>query len=363
MYGCRALRSGSYRDTVMDTRVDLRSDTVTRPTAEMRRAMAEAEVGDDVLDGDPTACRLQEHVAALLGKEAGLLVPTGTMSNAIALKVHTRPGDEVLMDHEAHSLHYEVGAPATIAQVLTRQFRSHRGIPDPREIGSCIRTETLHTPGTALIVLENTHNRAGGAAIPLDVHRAVYEIAQSRGVRVHLDGARLFHAAIATGSAVARYAQYADSVTIALSKGLGCPAGSVLCGTREFIERARRVRKMLGGGMRQVGVLAAAGLYALQHHVKRLREDHMNALRLAEGIREIPGIILQMPEVPTNMVYFQTPVDAGLFASRLAEEHGVLCLPVGAQQIRMVTHLDVDATGITRAVEGVRQVMEPGRWI
>ncbi|MCS6775431.1 MAG: GntG family PLP-dependent aldolase [Chloroherpetonaceae bacterium] len=345
----------------MDACVDLRSDTVTRPTAGMRRAMAEARVGDDVLDGDPTACRLQEHVAALLGKEAGLLVPTGTMSNAIALKVHTRPGDEVLMDQDAHSLHYEVGMPATIAQVMTRQFRSHQGVPDPREIAACIRAETLHTPGTALIVLENTHNRAGGAVTPLEIHRAVYEIAQGRDVRVHLDGARLFHAAIATGRTVAEYAQYADSVTIALSKGLGCPAGSVLCGTRAFIERARRVRKMLGGAMRQVGILAAAGLYALQHHVGRLHEDHANAMRLAEGIREIPGIVLQMPEIPTNMVYFQIPVDAGMFARRLAEEHGVLCLPVGAQQIRMVTHLDVDAAGIARAVEGVGRVMEQFR--
>lgn len=333
--------------------VDLRSDTVTRPTPEMRRAIAEAELGDDVFDDDPTIHRLQETAARMLGKEAALFVPSGTMGNTIAVKVHTRPGDEILLDWDAHSMCYEVGMPATIAQVVTRQFRSKSGVPNVEEIASAIQIETLHAPGTALLVLENTHNRAGGTIIPLEVHRQLWQMAQERNIRVHLDGARLFNAVVATSVPASEFAACADSVTFCLSKGLGCPVGSVLCGTTEFIGKARRVRKMLGGGMRQAGILAAAGLYALEHHIERLAEDHANARALAQGLVHVPNIGLETAEPPTNMVYFTTPVSAANFAERLADQHGVLSTPMGLHRLRMVTHLDVNREDIERAILGV----------
>jgi len=321
----------------------------------MRRAIAEAEVGDDVFDDDPTVHRLQEMAAARMGKEAALFVPSGTMSNVIAIKCHTRPGEEILLDSEAHSMLYEVGAPATIAQVLTRPFSSRRGVPDVEQIGRLIHAEGLHEPGTTLLVLENTHNRAGGAILPLEVHQALWRLAQERGLRVHLDGARLFNAAVATGIPAAEYAACADSVTFCLSKGLGCPVGSVLCGSQEFIARARRVRKMLGGGMRQAGILAAAGLYALEHHVARLADDHRRARRLAEGLAGVPGIILDTVEPPTNMVYFNTQFPAEPFAQRLAEAHRVLCGPTDTHRIRLVTHLDIDDEDVERAIVAFKQ--------
>ena len=334
--------------------IDLRSDTTTRPTPEMRRAIAEAEVGDDVFDDDPTVHRLQETAAARMGKEAALFVPSGTMSNAIAIKVHTRPGDEILLDVEAHSMLYEVGQPATIAQVLTRPFPSRRGVPDVEQIGRLIHAESLHAPGTALLVLENTHNRAGGAIIPLEVHKALWRLARERNIRAHLDGARLFNAAVATGIPAAEYAACTDTVTFCLSKGLGCPVGSVLCGSREIISRARRVRKMLGGGMRQSGILAAAGLYALEHHIERLAEDHRRARRLAEGIANVSGITLDTIEVPTNMVYFNTQAPAEIFTHRLAEAHRVLGQPTDTHRIRLVTHLDVDDEDVEKAIAAIQ---------
>ena len=333
--------------------VDLRSDTVTRPTPEMRRVMAEALVGDDVYEDDPTVNRLQEMAADLMGKEAALLVPSGTMSNAIAIKTHTRSGDEILLDAEAHSMLYEVGLPATIAQVLTRQFRSVHGVPDIDEIARSIHPETLHGAGTSLLVLENTHNRAGGYVIPLDVHQQLWLLAREHGLRLHLDGARLFNAAVATGTPASAFAAYADTVTFCLSKGLGCPIGSVLCGSAEFIARARRVRKMLGGGMRQAGILAAAGIYALEHHVARLADDHANARRLARSIAHAQGITLDTVETPTNMVYFTTRAPAREFAGMLAEQHQVLCGTTSSHRIRMVTHLDIDDEDIERAAEAV----------
>jgi len=336
--------------------VDLRSDTVTKPTPEMRRAMAEAEVGDDVLGDDPTIHRLEDTAARLLGKEAALFVPSGTMGNSIAIKVHTRPGDEILLEADAHSMYYEVGMPATIAQVVTRQFRSKQGVPDVKEIADAIHTESLHTPGTALLVLENTHNRAGGTIIPLDVHQQLWHLAHMRHVRVHIDGARLFNAAVASGVPAADFAACADSVTFCLSKGLGCPVGSVLCGTAEFIHRARRVRKMLGGGMRQAGILAAAGLYALEHNIERLAEDHANARRLAQGIADVPGITLDRVDVPTNMVYFTTPNPAAEFADALETKYQVRALPMDLHRLRMVTHLDVDSNDIEQAIAAVREM-------
>ncbi len=347
-----------FIDQLIDLRIDLRSDTVTRPTLEMRRVMAEAPVGDDVYEDDPSVNLLQERAAAMLGKEAGLFTPSGTMSNAIAIKVHTRPGDEILLDGEAHSMLYELGLPATIAQVLTRQFRSTQGVPDVEDIKNSLHAETLHNPGTALLVLENTHNRAGGYVIPLEVHRELFAWTQAHDLKLHLDGARLFNAAVATGIPAREYAACTDSVTFCLSKGLGCPVGSVLCGTHEFIARARRVRKMLGGGMRQAGILAAAGLYALEHHIDRLAEDHANARRLAQAMQEIPGITPDTLEVPTNMVYFTTDAPASQIKTLLEERHGVLCNPTAPHRIRFVTHLDVDTNAIDRAIEALKGLQE-----
>ena len=339
----------------MHSVIDMRSDTVTRPTAAMRAEMAAAEVGDDVYEDDPTVNALQKQAAALMGKEAGLFVPSGTMGNALALMTHTRPGDEVLMDSEAHSMLYEVGLPATLAHVMTRQFRSAGGVPDVDEIAGYIHTANLHAPGTSLIVLENTHNRAGGAVIPLGVHRAVQALAQAHGIAVHLDGARLFNAAIAAGIPAAEFAACTDSVTFCLSKGLGCPVGSVLCGTHAFIERARRFRKMLGGGMRQAGILAAAGVYALDNHVERLAEDHLHARQLAAGLADAPGITLETRQPPTNMVYFRTQLPAAQVADALAARD-VLCGVTGPNRIRLVTHLDIDAEDIDRAIAILHRV-------
>lgn len=336
--------------------IDLRSDTVTRPTPAMRQAMMVAPVGDDVYEDDPTINRLQEQAAAMLGKEAALFVPSGTMSNAIAIKVHTKPGDEILLDGEAHSMLYELGLPATIAHVLTRQFLSIKGVPDVDAVRQCLHHESLHNPGTSLLVLENTHNRAGGYIIPLAVHRQLWKWSQDNGLRLHLDGARLFNAVVASGVSARDFAACADSVTFCLSKGLGCPVGSVLCGSREFIDKARRVRKMLGGGMRQAGFLAAAGLYALDNHIDRLAEDHINARRLAQGIQGLPGITVDTLEVPTNMVYFTTEAPAQQVKMRLEERHHLLCNPTAPHRIRFVTHLDVSAADIECAINALEDV-------
>lgn len=335
--------------------VDLRSDTVTRPTPEMKRAMAEAALGDDVLGDDPTVQRLEEIAASKLGKPAGLFVPSGTMGNNIALNVHTRPGDEVLMDWDSHSLCYEVGAPAALSGVQTRQFRSVRGVPVVDEILGAVSSADLHAPGTTLVVLENTHNRHGGAIIPLEVMQELSANLWERGVRIHLDGARIFNAAVATGISAWEYATQADSVSFCLSKGLACPIGSVLCGSEEFIDTARRVRKRFGGGMRQAGVLAACGLVALDRMIDRLADDHANARRLALGLAEIEGFCLEPAGVQTNMVYFDTARSADEIVELLAQQQ-VLCLSVGSHRIRMVTHCDVDEAGIDRAVQICRTI-------
>ncbi len=339
----------------MTATIDLRSDTTTRPSAAMRLAIAEAEVGDDVFDDDPSIHQLQERAASIMGKEAALFVPSGTMSNSIAIKVHTRPGDEVLLDQDAHSMLYEVALPATISQVLTRQFRSKTGVPDIEEIASQIRKESLHSPGTGLILLENTHNRAGGAIIPLEIHQQLWKIAQENEVPIHLDGARLFNAAVTTGKAASEFAACADSVTFCLSKGLGCPVGSVLCGSREFILKARRIRKMLGGGMRQAGMLAAAGIYALENNISRLADDHRRAKLLAEGIAETQGIEVDTTSPPTNMVYITTLVDAKLFVQHLSSNFGILSSTTASRRIRLVTHLDIDDIKLERAIDGIRK--------
>ncbi len=335
--------------------IDLRSDTVTKPTAEMRAAMAAAEVGDDVFGDDPTVNRLQERAAEVVGKEAALFVPSGTMANLLALLSHTEPGDEVLLGEECHIYHYEVAGMARVAGLLAHPLpNGPDGTIDPEAVRRAIRPPNIHVPNVTLLCLENTHNRCGGAALPPAVMDALCETAHELGLRVHLDGARIFNAAIALGVPAARLAAGADSVSFCFSKGLGAPVGSILCGPRPFIERARRFRKMLGGGMRQAGVLAAAALYALDHHIERLAEDHENARLLARGLRELGPFEPNEPQ--TNIVVVEVregTVEGWLESFRSV---GVLAVPFGPNRFRMVTHLDVTRSDIEEALRRIRSV-------
>src|SRR5918996_6293103 len=287
----------------MDKLIDLRSDTVTRPTPEMRTAMATAEVGDDVFGDDPTVNALQEYAAELLGKEAGLFVPTGSMGNQVALGALARPGDEVVCEAGAHFLHYEGGSVAAHLGLMMRPLEGQAGVITSDQVARVVRTGTEHNPHTAVVAMENTHNAAGGRIFPIDEARAVSKVAGERGVAVHLDGARVFNAQAATGIAAREWAACADTITFCFSKGLGAPIGSMVCSSAEIIAEAHRLRKRLGGGMRQVGVIAAAARVALETGPDRLHEDHANALRLAEGIAELDPDAVDRASVETNMVY------------------------------------------------------------
>lgn len=339
--------------------VDLRSDTVTKPTPEMRRAMAEAEVGDDVYGEDPTVNRLQELACEMLGKEAALFVPSGTMGNEIAVHVHTRPGTEVVLDCRSHIFLYELAGPAVLSQVQTRPVGSERGIMPPEAVEAAIRAADDHEPGTSLLCVENTHNLAGGTVLPPDVMRAYRRICDAHGIPMHLDGARIFNAAAALGVPAVELARDADSVMFCLSKGLCAPVGSLLCGSREFIREAHRVRKLFGGGMRQVGVIAAAGIVALERMVERLAEDHEKARRLAEGLAELEGIRIDLASVQTNMVYADVS-GAGLSGKQAVEAlkgRGVLCLSLGPTTLRFVTHHDVSMDDVRYTVEAVASML------
>ena len=337
--------------------IDLRSDTVTRPGPGMRRAMAEAEVGDDVYGEDPTVNRLEERCAALFEKEGALFVPSGTMANQIALRLHTRPGDEVLLAPGSHCYEYESGGMAANALVQAR-FIGERGVFGAEEVAAAVRPVTDYFPRTALVWFENTHNVAGGRVFPLSTMRAASACAARLGLRRHLDGARIFNACVATGTPPAAYGPLVDSLSFCFSKGLGAPVGSVFLGTREAVTEARVLRRRLGGAMRQVGVLAAAALYALDHHVERLAEDHANARRLAEGLARIPGFILDPARIQTNIVYFDVAEALGSAAAvcqRLAEG-GVRVLPLGPRTIRAVTRYGISAADIDIALEIMARV-------
>jgi threonine aldolase len=340
-------------------RIDLRSDTVTKPTPGMRQAMATAEVGDDVLGEDPTVNLLQNRMAALLGKEAGLFVPSGTMANQVAIKTHIQPGEEIIIDQDAHIYYYECAATAVISGGQFYCLEGENGILSAEAIATAIRPADIHQPPSRLICLENTHNRGGGSVYTLERITSIAETAASQNIRVHLDGARLFNAALAVGATVKELSSQVDSVCICFSKGLGAPVGSILCGTEDFISRALRFRKMFGGGMRQVGILAAAGLYALDHHVGRLEEDHENAKRLANGLANIHGIEIDPEQVATNIVRFDvtgTGLDADTVVERLSSE-GVLLTVFGPTTIRAVSHLDVTTADIDKAVEIVARFL------
>lgn len=338
--------------------VDLRSDTVTKPTAAMRRAMAEAEVGDDVHGEDPTVNRLQERAAEIFGKEAALFVPSGTMGNTIALKLHTRHGEEVICEARSHVYNYELAMMAWFAGCLARPVASEDGILRWRDIEPHIRPLSAHWAPNGLISLENTHNMAGGRVTPKEVLDEICDNAHERGLKVHLDGARIFNAATYLGISVRELCAKVDTVMFCLSKGLGAPVGSMLVGPAEQIAQARLYRKRLGGAMRQVGVLAAAGLIALEEMPKRLEEDHANARLLAEGLAKIPGIRIDPAKVETNILIVDVR-GLGLAPEEVSRElkaRGVLAGGVSATEIRMVTHLDVDRAGCLRAVEAMAEV-------
>jgi threonine aldolase len=336
-------------------RVELRSDTFTRPTEAMRRAMYEAEVGDDVWDEDPTVHRLEERAAELTGKAAAVFVSSGTQGNLTGILAHTNPGDEILLGDQSHVFWYEVAGTAVVGGLQTRPLPNGEGRLDPELVQAAIRAKDIHFPPTGLLVLENTHNRCGGTVSNREQTLALTDIAHSAGIPVHLDGARVFNAAVALGIPVAALTEPVDSVTFCLSKGLGAPVGSVLCGEAHLIERARRWRKMLGGGMRQVGVLAAAGLVALSEQVERLAEDHANARVLAEGLAQIPGIRIDPRRVETNIVFFSYDGRAPEnFLLRLAEQ-GVLLSGAGGS-IRAVTCYEATSEDIDFALRTISQV-------
>ncbi|MGE5595797.1 MAG: low-specificity L-threonine aldolase [Hyphomicrobiales bacterium] len=336
--------------------IDLRSDTVSKPSPEMREAMAAAEVGDDVFGDDPTVNRLEAAAAALAGKEAAVYVASGTMANLVALLSNTQPGDEILLGSESHIFNYEVAGSARIAGVQAHPLTNRAdGTLDPAEVEAAIRPPNIHAPRTALLCLENTHNRCGGAALPLRAMDELTGVARANGLRVHLDGARIFNAQAALEVPAARIARDCDTVSFCLSKGLGCPVGSLLCGDAETIQKARRFRKMLGGGMRQAGILAAAGLYAFEHNIDRLGDDHENARRLADGLRQFAAFAPNHPQ--TNVIAvdiregtLQGWLDA--FASA-----GVLAVPFGPSRFRMVTHINISKADVEEALERIGRLV------
>jgi len=342
----------------MKTFSDFRSDTVTRPTEEMRRAMAEAEVGDDVLGDDPTVQKLEALAASIMGKEAALFVPSGTMGNSIGVKMWTRELQEVIVEEKCHIYNMESTHMTFISRVTPRPLPSNRGALDPELVRSNIRLASVQTPQTSLICLENTHNNWGGAVIPLETFKEMRKVADQYGLKIHLDGARIFNASLASGVPVKEYARYCDSVMFCLSKGLSSPVGSMLASDRAMIDYARRLRKVLGGGMRQAGVLAACGLISLTKMIDRLQEDHARARRLAEAIYDLPGITLNPAEVETNIIvfYFNHPKITIPELLNKLKEKGILALGVFGG-VRLVTHKDVDDEDVERAIKAFREIL------
>jgi threonine aldolase len=339
--------------------IDLRSDTVTKPSPAMRRAMAEAEVGDDVFMEDPSVNRLQQRAAEIFEREAGLFVPSGSMGNLVCIMAQTQPGQEVICEGAGHIYNYEMAAMAAIAGVLPRVVNAGNGIMTWEQISQAIRPKAYFRPQTGLVSLENTHNMAGGTVYPTRLAHAICDHAHEARLRVHLDGARVFNAAVHMGQSVAEITKKFDSVQFCLSKGLGAPVGSMIVGSREFIERCRSLRKMLGGGMRQAGVIAAAGLIALEDGPKRLYIDHANAKILARGLAAIPGIRVDPSSVQTNIVIYdvrETKLISTDFLERIARRQ-VLGVPIDAERIRMVTHLDVDRSDIEAAVDSIAEAL------
>jgi threonine aldolase len=365
--------------------IDLRSDTVTKPTPEMRRAMAEAEVGDDVFGDDPTVNRLQEKVADLLGKDAAIYVPSGSMANQTSIRSQTQPGDEIICHADSHIYHYEAGAPAGLSGCSLRLLPGERGLFTAEDVRAAVRSTDSHFPQSRLIIVENTHNRGGGTIWPVERIAAIRNVADEFGLRMHLDGARLLNACVATGKKPTDYTKYFDTVSICFSKGLGAPVGSAVASDKETIRRVHRFRKMFGGGMRQAGIIAAGALYALQHNIERLADDHANAKRLALALADMPGLSIDPDTVETNIVYFEVEsLPASIAKAEVArtsattaarsttgppaatpakflcdglKAEGVWILPVGPKRIRAVTHLDVTEADIDAAIETFRTTL------
>ena len=337
--------------------VDLYSDTVTRPSAAMRRFMCDAPVGDEQKGEDPTVNRLQEMVAELLGKEAAVFLPSGTMCNEIAMRVHCRPGDEMLAHRTAHPIHFETGGPAALAGVNVRPLDGDKGQFDAAAVEAGVRPDSRHFPRSRLLWVEQTSNLGGGSVWPLERIEGVVRAGRAHGLATHLDGARLMNAVVASGVAAAAYAAPFDSAWIDFTKGLGAPVGAALAGSRAFITEAWRLKQQMGGAMRQAGIIAAGGIYALLHNVERLGVDHDNARRLAEGLAKLPGIALDPASIETNIVFFDVtgPIDAATAVDRLLA-HGVRMGALGPRTIRAVTHLDVSGASIDKALEACRQV-------
>lgn len=340
--------------------IDLRSDTVTRPSAAMRRAMAEAEVGDDVFGDDPTVNRLQERVAELLGKEAAIYVPSGSMANQSAIRTQTEPGDEIIAHTDSHIYHYEAGGPAGLSGCSLRLLPGPRGLFDADAARAAVRPTDSHYPQTRLIIIENTHNRGGGSCWSVDEIAGIRAVADEFGLKMHLDGARLMNACMALGRKPTDYTTYFDTVSICFSKGLGAPVGSAVAGSKDTIRRVHRFRKMFGGAMRQAGIIAAGALYAVEHNIERLVEDHANAKRLATAIAEIPGLSVNLEGVETNIVYFDVDPSLGTakaICERLYEKN-LWMLSTGPQRVRAVTHLDVTSADIEQAIAALQRAVQ-----
>lgn len=339
----------------MEEMIDLRSDTVTKPTEEMRKAAYAAEVGDDIYGEDPTVNKLEETAAEILGKEAALFVTSGTQGNQIAILTHSRPGNEIILEAESHIFYYESGAASAFGGVQTRTIKGARGAMDPYDVKNAIRGEDQHFPETGLICLENTHNRAGGAVVSIENMKAIQKVAKEHQIPVHIDGARLFNAAAALNQPAAELAEHCDTVQVCLSKGLGAPVGSILAGSREFISSARKWRKRLGGGLRQSGIIAAPGLVALTQMRERLYEDHENAKYLAEKLSSIDGLQI-VNQVDTNIIVADVKglhIDSAQFVEKLMKE-GVLAGTFGSSYVRFVTHYDVSRKEIDTAIAAIQ---------
>lgn len=340
--------------------IDLRSDTVTKPSKAMREAMANAEVGDDVFGEDPTVIKLQEKVASLLGKEKALYVPSGCMSNQLALKAHTNPGDEVIMEQDAHMFNYETAAPSVMSAVQVRTVPGVLGVFRAEQLPPLIRPNFYYMPRTRLVEVENTHNRAGGTIFPLDEIKKISAFCNTNKLIFHLDGARLWNASVATGISVKEYAQHCDSVSVCFSKGLGAPVGSAICGTAEFVDRVRKWRKLFGGGMRQAGIIAAGALYALENNIERLKEDHDKAQYFAKELSAISKFSIDMEAVQTNIIIIDIQKTEKTPAEIISyfKEQGILVSQGTYTSIRTVMHMDVSLEQIKFAVAKIQQLMQ-----
>jgi threonine aldolase len=342
---------------MVERTIDLRSDTVTKPTPQMRAAIAAAEVGDDVIDVDPTVAQLERRVAEILGKEAAVYMPSGSMTNQIAVRIHCKPGDEFLCEAGCHIYNYEQAAFAQLSGVVAHTVPGEYGVLRLEQLEGLIRPENDHLVRTRMVTLENTHNRGAGRIQPYETLVEICRWAHDHGLQTHLDGARLFNAAVATGIEAHRWAEHFDTVSVCFSKGLGAPVGSALCGPEAMMREARRHRKLFGGGMRQAGIIAAGALYALENHIPRLTDDHAHAQILGRAIRDTEGLELAPSEVDTNIVIFRVTPELGTAEQYVAwlGQRGVLTLPVSADTVRAVTHLDVTADDVSQAAEIIRQ--------